>query len=108
MDYEEYLKQNPEFAARTKGEKYKIPLTPNQFTCATCHKGFDKPQKKSFGSFFMEMGLLFISLLLLFLIPPVGAILLVITICISVFRSLSISHKKVCPYCGSPFFYKNK
>lgn len=82
--------------------------TMNEYTCATCHKEFDKPQKKSFGSFLMELGLLAISLLLLFLIPPVGVIGLAITICISVFRSLSVSRKKVCPYCGSPYFYKNK
>lgn len=101
MNYDDYLKQNPEFAARAK-------LNAHKYTCATCHKGFDKPQKKSFGSFLMELGLLAVSLLLLFLIPPVGVIGLAITICISVFRSLSISRKKVCPYCGSPYFYKNK
>ncbi len=101
MSYEDYLKQNPEFAARAK-------LNAHKYTCATCHKGFDKPKTKSFGSFWMELGLLLLSIFLYFIFPAAGAVLFAITLCVSVFRSLSISRKKVCPYCGSPYFMKNK
>lgn len=101
MDYDDYLKQNPEFAARAK-------LNAHKYTCATCHKGFDKPKTKSFGSFWLEVSLLIASIILWFIFPIAGIALFVITVCLSLFRSLSISKKKICPYCGSPYFTKNK
>lgn len=81
-------------------------LTHGKYKCVLCNNNFDKPKTKSFGSFWMELGLLLLSIFLYFIFPAAGTLLFAIILCVSVFRSLSISRKKVCPYCGSENFIK--
>lgn len=102
-DYEDSLKQNPEFAARAK-------LNAHKYTCATCHKGFDTPKAKIRGSYhlILLLGILLIIDAIIKSESGIGAAGIGCVLIYAVFYFSGIGSKKVCPYCGSPYFMKNK
>lgn len=103
MNYDDYLKQNPEFAARAK-------LSAHKYTCATCRKGFDKPKTKIRGSYhlILVLGILLIIAGVIKSEAEIGAVGIGCALIYAVFYFSGIGSKKVCPYCGSPYFTKNK
>lgn len=113
MSYEEYLKQNPEFAARQKAkEAVQRAQTPKSragaYHCPNCGYDFDKPAAHPYAWGTFICGIILFIMGGLFATNVIGGIiaipLLALSGCCLIAFAVShgiavISPKKICPYC---------
>lgn len=131
MDYEEYLKQNPEFAARQKAKENvqkreaitdETYATDVVYHCPNCGFDFDKPasQSSGWGAFICGIVVAFIG----FTLSPMGTMIsgigIIIIIPIFILAAIlflifaiaqgitSVSPRKICPYCQWPHIVRMK
>lgn len=112
MNYEEYLKENPEFADRQKAKEGKknesFKLQSGSYHCPNCGYDFDKPASRPYGwgAFICGMvlsvlgGLLAITGIGIIIAIPVFTLAACCFIAFAVsYGTASISPQKICPYC---------
>lgn len=130
MNYEEWLKQNPEYAARQKAKENiqkTEPITDDVYSssenyhCPNCGFDFDKPanQSSGWGAFICGIVLAFIGISLapMGMVPGIGMVIIIsisflTTILFLIFSIAqgitSISPRKICPYCKWPYIVRMK
>ena len=113
MNYEEYLRQNPEFAARQKAKEkigqVQVAETPTgMYHCPNCGYDFDKPAAHPYGWGAFICGIVLSIIGGLFAITGIGIIIatpvLALATCAFIAFAVSygiaaISPQKICPYC---------
>ena len=129
MNYEEWLKQNPEYAARQKAKENiqkTEPITDDVYSssenyhCPNCGFDFDKPanQSSGWGAFICGIVVAFIGLVLSpigmaskigIIIIPIFVLAAILFLIFAIAQGIaSISPRKICPYCKWSYIVRMK
>lgn len=112
MNYDDYLKQNPEFAAKKQAQ---IPQV--IYHCPNCGYDFDKPANQSYGWGSLFFGIILSIIGTIIGLTGIGMIIaipiLALSSCALISYAVSqgistVSPKKICPYCNWKYIVRLK
>lgn len=111
MSYDDYLKQNPEFAMR------QARISAGNYHCPNCGHDFDKPASQSYGWGAFFCGLILSIIGVVIGMTGIGMIIAIPNLTLSScafiafavsYGTTAVSPQKICPYCNWKYIVRIK